>query len=792
VFLFPCYFIKNFISFKLDIAHDLKDLDKIRQSIEIFASEYPLSPPLWMRYLKTEISLAQTDEEIKKIQKMFQRALDDYYSIDIALEYSNLAEKCSDDVAVEVWNDLLPAYGYDFTKGRLIWAAWRKDFMRREKDSPEKFKRIIKKYKEELLLPLDGMEITYKEFQEFIKTNNLAEQVNLSSVDDEVKSTKKILIKVAPFEKFLAKLEDKSHHERVETFKRYIETCAEELEEEYVQILHERMITACCLNESVWMIYLNYIKNRPKDWEPLESNKSKIFKQTELEIINRALRNCDWSANLYVEKIQLLETLNSPREEVKAVLEKASSTQYNAPEPLVKIWIEYLTYLTRVTNFDDEKQKEILRKNFDLSWNALGYQFGDLADCDCEILKFWSCVEYSKLNDHDQGKQLFNTAIGSNENAKKTALWIEFAQLEQKYRGNEAARVILKRAIKVQDIDDFNSLASFWTRFERCNGTPQHLKICQETCESALAKRKARDKKNLPKKPPQSNKRKAEDEEGPHNRKKQAVSSPKEEFQKLSISKPPENDQPEHHEEIDTSKDHLRIFISNLNFSATVNDLREGLPEISIENFEMIKNKLGKSLGYGYAELSSEVDVEKALKLDRRMLNGRPIFISRCERDKNQRTGFKFSTKLEPNKIFVKGLAYSAKNEDLQKLYKEFGKIKDIRIVTKRNGQSKGCAYVEFEDEKAASHAVFKTNDIEFLGRTLSVAISAPPAHDDKLETTNPFIVPNQPVHRSAPRTDQKSRLSFVPASVQKASVVKEGNGTAPKSNSDFRKMFMK
>lgn len=745
-----------------------------------------------MRYLKTEISLAQTDEEIKKIQKIFQRALNDYYSIDIALEYSNLAEKCSDDVAVELWNDLLPAYGYEYTKGRLIWAAWRKDFMKREKDSPEKFKRIIKKYKEELLLPLDGMEITYKEFQEFIESNNLSEQVNLSSVEDEVKSTKKILIKVAPFEKFLAKLEDKSHHERVETFKKYIETCAEDLEEEYVQVLYERMITACCLNESVWMMYLNYIENRPKDWEPLESNKSKIFKQTELEIINRALRNCDWSANLYVEKIHHLENINSSTDDVKKVLEKASSVQYNSPEPLVKIWIEYLSYLTRVTNFDDEKQKEILRKNFELSWNTLGYQFGDLADCDCEILKLWGCVEYSKLNDHEQGKQLWNSAIGSNDNSKKTALWIEFAQLEQKYRGNEAARVILRRAVKVHEID-LNSLVSFWIRFERCNGSLQHLKSCQEVCENALARKKSRDKSKLPKKPPQGSKRKAEDDEGPQERKKKAVSPAKEEFQKLSISKPPENVQePEHHEEIDTSKDHLRIFISNLDFGANVDDLREGFPEISFVNFEMIKNKLGKSLGYGYAELSSEVDVEKALKLDRRLLNGRPAFISRCVRDRNQRTGFKFSTKLEPNKIFIKGLSYSATNDDLRNCFKEFGKIRDVRIVLKRNGQSKGCAYIEFEDEKAASHAVFKMNDKEFLGRTLSVAISAPPVHEDKNVETHQIHVTNQPVHRSAPRADQKSRLSFVPASVQKATASKEGNGSAPKSNSDFRKMFMK
>lgn len=65
------------------------------------------------------------------------------------------------------------------------------------------------------------------------------------------------------------------------------------------------------------------------------------------------------------------------------------------------------------------------------------------------------------------------------------------------------------------------------------------------------------------------------------------------------------------------------------------------------------------------------------------MLAGRPVFISRCERDKtNREAGFKYSTSVEPNKIFVKGISYEATNEDLKKLFGEFGAVKDARLVT--------------------------------------------------------------------------------------------------------------
>lgn len=69
--------------------------------------------------------------------------------------------------------------------------------------------------------------------------------------------------------------------------------------------------------------------------------------------------------------------------------------------------------------------------------------------------------------------------------------------------------------------------------------------------------------------------------------------------------------------------------------------------------------------------------------MDRRMLAGRPVFISRCERDKTNRdSGFKYSTTLEPNKIFVKGIAFEATSNDLGKLFGQFGEIKDVRLVT--------------------------------------------------------------------------------------------------------------
>lgn len=108
-----------------------------------------------------------------------------------------------------------------------------------------------------------------------------------------------------------------------------------------------------------------------------------------------------------------------------------------------------------------------------------------------------------------------------------------------------------------------------------------------------------------------------------------------------------------------------------------------------------------------------------------------------------------------------------------------------------RNGRSKGIAYIEFEEVKSASNAVMKMDQKEFMDRVLTVAISAPPTTSAR-QSNAPSFSSSRPL---TARADQKSRISFVPASVQKAVAAKEPPAPSPDqplSNDDFRKMLLK
>jgi RNA recognition motif-containing protein len=51
------------------------------------------------------------------------------------------------------------------------------------------------------------------------------------------------------------------------------------------------------------------------------------------------------------------------------------------------------------------------------------------------------------------------------------------------------------------------------------------------------------------------------------------------------------------------------------------------------------------------------------------------------------------------NSFIFTDLPPTMTKEELEEVFKSYGSLKDVRIVTYRNGHSKGLAYVEFNDE---------------------------------------------------------------------------------------------
>ncbi|XP_015178052.1 PREDICTED: multiple RNA-binding domain-containing protein 1-like isoform X2 [Polistes dominula] len=68
-------------------------------------------------------------------------------------------------------------------------------------------------------------------------------------------------------------------------------------------------------------------------------------------------------------------------------------------------------------------------------------------------------------------------------------------------------------------------------------------------------------------------------------------------------------------------------------------------------------------------------------------------------------------------RIVVRNLPFEIKEDEVRTLYKKYGEIEKIILF----GQSlPGCAFIDFKRIQDASKAIFNTNKIEFLGRTIT------------------------------------------------------------------------
>jgi len=111
-----------------------------------------------------------------------------------------------------------------------------------------------------------------------------------------------------------------------------------------------------------------------------------------------------------------------------------------------------------------------------------------------------------------------------------------------------------------------------------------------------------------------------------------------------------------------------------------------------------------RSLGYAYVNFHNTQDGERALQeLNYAVIKGKPCRIMWSQRDPSLR-------KTGAGNIFIKDLDPSIDNKALHDTFSNFGKILSCKVVTDKNGQSKGYGFVHYETKEQADAAISEVN----------------------------------------------------------------------------------
>jgi len=75
--------------------------------------------------------------------------------------------------------------------------------------------------------------------------------------------------------------------------------------------------------------------------------------------------------------------------------------------------------------------------------------------------------------------------------------------------------------------------------------------------------------------------------------------------------------------------------------------------------------------------------------------------------------------------MYVSNLSFHTMDDDLRKLFEQFGSVSSAKIITDRDtGRSRGFGFVEMSSDDEAKEAIKGLNNKEIEGRAMSVSVA--------------------------------------------------------------------
>lgn len=397
----------------IKLTRDKGEFNKLREYRQKMSQVFPLSENLWLEWVKDEQKFMDNDEDRKKVDQLFQKAVEDYLSVELWLEYiqfsiGGMGEENGIENVRNICERAISFAGLHVTKGYTLWEVYREfetallaGYQQSSAGSiqtPEQTKqinvqidKILRLFKEQLAICLDNLESTYEELKQFDESQAINEKIK-SLYESSLAKYKQI----EPFETALAnaaqdpikKLAEYNNYldfelklvkdlESSSKNSKLISNKNNQLDYHRLRLkcLFERAIAddSNCLDVNLWLKYINYL-NEEEARESSEQNK--IFNKN---VFKRSIRNCYWSSNLWINYALNAEKSASDSDLVKNIYKEAMVSGLQTSEDYLQMWHAYLGFLRRnlLSNFEmetPERKEEIteeLRDTFEKAIDQL-------------------------------------------------------------------------------------------------------------------------------------------------------------------------------------------------------------------------------------------------------------------------------------------------------------------------------------------------------------------------------------------------------------------------------------
>ncbi|VVC88803.1 unnamed protein product [Leptidea sinapis] len=373
----------------------LSELDRWRAAFDRLQQLTILKPEHWLLRIQTEVSIAHSEESRKQIVDLFKLATLDCYSIEILSEWCSWSLSAGDANSVRnQLEEILKRAGADPLSGKVFWDArfeMEKAHLESMTEGDPEYKNQKKKLlwclEETVTRPLLRGNLAWQPLQELA-----LELYDQDYVD-----------KITPYEDKLLTIDDVE--EKCKIYQEYIDVVKDLSQQEkysdcdchaILRVLYDRATTDCLTSEKAHDLLQSFARYVQRT----------SSRETVGRILNACVRRCSTKATFWVLKMQQAEHEGKDFDEVKTIFEKALSKGMETYKDAESLWLGYLEFTRRRTAFDNEPDVERLRKTFRLAWDSLAEAWGEESN-DCEVPLFWARLEYKRMKDPKQGKEIF-------------------------------------------------------------------------------------------------------------------------------------------------------------------------------------------------------------------------------------------------------------------------------------------------------------------------------------------------------------------------------------------------
>lgn len=166
------------------------------------------------------------------------------------------------------------------------------------------------------------------------------------------------------------------------------------------------------------------------------------------------------------------------------------------------------------------------------------------------------------------------------------------------------------------------------------------------------------------------------------------------------------------------------IFLSNLSFNCKESDLQRVFQSLNPTALRLVRNKNGSCKGFAYVDFNGQDSVAAALRLDRKPVAGRPMYVS--EYDPKRKKSQSADDRL---RLFLSSVPSALKQEAVQEVVAKLISVPFAVALLVKNGSPTNAAYLYFSNESDTDASFAQlSGGVRFGDHLCSVKKSQPPS----------------------------------------------------------------